>query len=806
MREIYLISTETVKSLTNMSDNLSPKYLYSAILEAQEIGLNEVLGTALYTKLCGLVGSGEIKDDANKKYKTLLDTHVKYYLAYQTIANVILICSVKIDNIGTTQNTDEHSENLPLKDVFQMQSYYQAKSDFFKGRLQAYLRENKTEYPELEYHSAYQTLAEIESAYSCPIWLGGYHSGKGHFHPCYCKPSGDAGNEEPTDNTVIEIIRYRTYDGQPIAIESGLTDWSNNPLIIVDNNWNAEEQAFELRFKYQPNEDNLGWILGETGFRANPNLMSVDLSDAKNLAMVKDRAFFDCSGLKDFVFNRKCSVLHEGYTFFNCVNLERVVLPYNLSQVGTAVFRGCKSLKEIVFSNGFDTNGTFTIYDNRLLVFNETGAMLAGVGNYLNYPEIKHIGEEALIGVFTGENDEDTLYLSSTLESIGVWAMAFNDNIKRIVYGGTFDEFSAIVKGVEWFSRNQLPVILECFDGKFRYYWESNEYEFIGDELYLTFTALEDGEFSLNKKGTGDIKYSKDDGATWTTLASGETVSVVTGDNVLWKGSVKPNYSNGFGIFASTAKFNASGNVMSLTYGDDFIGQTELTGNNNFKALFSGCTNLVEADRMSLPATKMTYSCYYEMFRGCTSLTKAPVLPALDLADSCYYHMFRGCSNLIKAPKLPAMTMIKNCYGGMFAYCSMLETAPELPATTLDISCYSNMFNACSKLITAPSILPATTLADSCYTRMFDSCNNLTTAPVLPAPVLVNACYSYMFVNCSRLNYIKMLALDWLDGKGTNSWCSYVSATGTFVKHPDLNVLRGSTYIPSNWNLFDESE
>lgn len=805
MREIYLISTETVKSLTNMSDNLSPKYLYSAILEAQEIGLNEVLGTALYTKLCGLVGSGEIKDEANKKYKTLLDTHVKYYLAYQTIANVILICSVKIDNIGTTQNTDEHSENLPLKDVFQMQSYYQAKSDFFKGRLQAYLRENKAEYPELEYHSAYQTLAEIESAYSCPIWLGGYHSGKGHFHPCYCKPSGDAGNEEPTDNTVIETIRYRTYDGQPIAIESGLTDWSDNPLQIVDNNWNMDEEAYELRVEYKPDTENKGWILGETSFKGNANLMSVDLSDAKNLAMVKDRAFSE-SGAKEVVFNRKCSVLHEGYTFYNCGSLERVVLPYNLSQVGIAEFRGCVKLKEIVFSNGYDTNGTFTIYDNRLLVFNETGAMLAGVGNYLNYPEIKHIGEEALIGVFTGENDEDTLYLPSTLESIGKWAMAFNDNIKRIVYGGTFEQFSAIVKGREWFSQNQLPVILECFDGKFRYYWETDEYEFIGDELYLTFTALEDGEFSLNKKGTGDIQYSKDDGATWTTLASGETVSVVTGDNVQWKGSVKPNYTHGVGIFASTAKFNASGNVMSLTHGDEFIGQTELTENNYFKGLFSGCTNIVEADRLSLPATTLKYQCYYEMFKDCTSLTKAPsILPALDLADSCYYSMFKSCSSLLKAPKLPAMTMINSCYYNMFANCTSLTTAPELPATTLAQSCYAAMFGSCTSLTTAPE-LPATTLVGSCYSSMFSNCTSLTTAPVLPAPVLVDSCYSRMFYSCEKLNYIKMLALSWNEGKATYMWCSYVSNSGMFVKHPDLPDTRGNAYIPSKWNVLEESE
>lgn len=803
MKITYLISPQSVKDVTNISDNLSEKYILTAIREAQQTELTTVLGVHFISTIEHLIENNEIGNPEHANIKFVLDNYISYFLIYNVIEKLIPLVSVKLDNAGAVMSENEDVENLSFSDMLKLQDYYRQKSDFYKQRLQKYLRNNRSMFGDL------LCCSELDSAYSSPIFLGG-RRGKHILRPCECtcghiSPENPENPDEPTDNTVIEIIRYRTYDGQPIVIESGLTDMANNPLQIVDNNWNEEEQAFELRFKYQPNEDNLGWILGETAFKENANLMSVDLSDAKNLDLVTGRAFSQ-SGLKDIVFNRKCSVLHDGYTFYNCGNLERVVLPEFLSQVGIAEFRGCKNLKEIVFSNGYDTNGTFTIYDNRLLVFNETGAMLAGVSNYLNYPEIKHIGEEALIGVFTGENDDDTLYLPSTLESIGVWAMAFNDNIKRIVYGGTFEQFSAIVKGREWFSQNQLPVILECFDGKFRYYWETDEYEFVGDELYLTFTALEDGEFSLNKKGTGDIKYSKDDGATWTTLASGETVSVVIGDNVLWKGSVKPNYSNGFGIFASTAKFNASGNVMSLTYGDDFIGQTELTENNHFKGLFSGCTNIVEADRMSLPATTLKYQCYYEMFKDCTSLTKAPsILPATILVDSCYYRMFWGCSSLTNVPELPATTMIKSCYYNMFGSCTSLTTAPVLPATTLAQDCYNSMFAGCTSLTKAPE-LPATTLAPSCYSSMFSSCTSLTTAPVLPAPVLVDNCYSRMFYSCEKLTYIKMLALSWNEGKATYMWCSYVSNSGMFVKHPDLPDTRGNAYIPSKWNVFEETE
>lgn len=41
------------------------------------------------------------------------------------------------------------------------------------------------------------------------------------------------------------------------------------------------------------------------------------------------------------------------------------------------------------------------------------------------------------------------------------------------------------------------------------------------------------------------------------------------------------------------------------------------------------------------------------MFYDCSSLTEAPALPATTLADSCYYEMFKGCSSLIVTETAP---------------------------------------------------------------------------------------------------------------------------------------------------------
>ena len=262
---------------------------------------------------------------------------------------------------------------------------------------------------------------------------------------------------------------------------------------------------------------------------------------------------------------------------------------------------------------------------------------------------------------------------------------------------------------------------------------------------YLTFVAKEDGTFNFNKDG---ISYSLDNGETWT---AGKSVTVNNGDKVLWKGTMTQQSYQGIGTFNATGNFDVQGNIMSLLFGDNFKGETDLTGKDYvFNSLFNN-TKVVNAKNLSLPAQTLANNCYSSMFQDCASLETAPELPATTLARYCYASMFMDCDTLTTAPELPATTLAEYCYYNMFDYCDALTTAPTtLPATTLAESCYEYMFNYCKALTTAPE-LPATTLAQYCYRYMFQSCESLETAPALPATTLADGCYYDMFNYCKAL-------------------------------------------------------
>lgn len=345
---------------------------------------------------------------------------------------------------------------------------------------------------------------------------------------------------------------------------------------------------------------------------------------------------------------------------------------------------------------------------------------------------------------------------------------------------------------------------------------------------YLTFIALESGTFKFNGN---PINYSIDNGRTWVSLASNtDSPTISAGDKILWKASgLTRTANNGMGKFSSTGNFNVEGNIMSLEFSDEFKNKDTLNAKWAFRNLFSGCTHLISAENLLLPAktftqgwpyafmfegctsltigpselpsTTLTEYCYQSMFNGCTSLTTAPELPATTLADHCYYYMFAECTSLTVAPELPATTLAGYCYQYMFNNCTSLTTTPELPATTLEQRCYGYMFYGCTSLTTA-SALSATTLAQNCCSYMFAHCTSLTTAPELSATTLASYCYTYMFYDCTSLNYIKAMFTTTPAQLYTNNWVNGVASSGTFVKNSAATwTATGVNSVPTGWTV-----
>lgn len=297
---------------------------------------------------------------------------------------------------------------------------------------------------------------------------------------------------------------------------------------------------------------------------------------------------------------------------------------------------------------------------------------------------------------------------------------------------------------------------------------------------------------SLGPSNVFAFEYSSD-GSNWTSYTEPVSISQKT----FIRADSSMNYAN-IGKSSSTTNFHISLNKDysiggNLNYLMDYRGRYKESGNSvneyryagifkdetnlksisdlyssarhkagyrGFNATFQGCTGLVDLSSLILSFDVVGAECYFQMFAGCTGLTKAPQLPRSSLFTGCYREMFSGCTSLTVPPALSATTLVYACYKSMFSGCTSLVTPPALPATTLATECYYRMFASCTSLTSAPA-LPATTLPDAysssygggCYREMFYGCTALTTPPALPATDISNSdsCYAGMFQNCVNL-------------------------------------------------------
>lgn len=163
---VYLISEDTLKTETVLNDNVSPEYFGSAIETAQEIYLQQLIGTSLLNDLCNKVKNDSLTADD----KTLLDEYITPFLKFKVLAEVTLPLAFKYRNTGVVQTNNEYVYNTGIKDVFQLASHYDQRANFFAIRMTDWLCANSVKFP--SYHNT--TTGELspnKNAYNTSIFL-----------------------------------------------------------------------------------------------------------------------------------------------------------------------------------------------------------------------------------------------------------------------------------------------------------------------------------------------------------------------------------------------------------------------------------------------------------------------------------------------------------------------------------------------------------------------------------------------------------------------------------------------------------
>lgn len=563
MQRVFLINPMTIKDLTNISVNMSDKMLDVAIKEAQDTELNEILGTKLLYKLYDLVGTGQISQTENSLYKELLDYHVSYFLTYNAISRLIVIASIKIDNIGVVTTGDEKVNNLPVKDIFALESYYRGKSDFYKSRLQAYLRLHRDEFMELQYHDAYNTLAAIETAYTSSIFLGG-RRGKQIHKPCYCKPTQPNKPVELhtinyyVDNVIFTSAKYAT--GQLIKhIEAPLKEnqhfnvwlyekdgaWHNLPDYMPDFDINAyahyiweegEQHTYQIGYKvaegYSDADVDFGnmcyinepfeWLqVVDKGYNPETREGWARLShpSLRFDTAISCQKFFGYDKIETLDLHELNNVSLTDRMFSECKNLHNFIAPKGLVGMLGYDFYG-SNLTYINFKTDYEykpyeayaypMTGSFCFCPNLECIYADNQSnMYSDGGNLYNYSDelmAARYGEVTIKDGTTSIKSEaikgrglTTLTIPSSVRIIEGYAIAENYGLTDVDFGGTIEEWGRVEKGENIFQYCQVNVI-HCTDGDCDVYYAGEEVAEHKIDVFIEWDYLETRWFKVGER------------------------------------------------------------------------------------------------------------------------------------------------------------------------------------------------------------------------------------------------------------------------------------------------------------------
>lgn len=148
MDKVFLISEKTLKEQSLLGANLDGVYVYPTIALAQDLDLTHIIGSALVTKLCNLVSSGEIEQAADYKY--LLENYVTSYLIWSVSYNLIPAINYKLQNAGVSVNADTQRQTLDTTASQSLAVQFKNYADAYATKMRDYLCHNSGKFP--EYH------------------------------------------------------------------------------------------------------------------------------------------------------------------------------------------------------------------------------------------------------------------------------------------------------------------------------------------------------------------------------------------------------------------------------------------------------------------------------------------------------------------------------------------------------------------------------------------------------------------------------------------------------------------------------
>ena len=379
-------------------------------------------------------------------------------------------------------------------------------------------------------------------------------------------------------------------------------------------------------------------------------------------------------------------------------------------------------------------------------------------------------------------------FRDKSFKLIGIDYSSDDETPRNLTFKELPEEFGKPADDYDWTDNSETGGDNDSYQGGIN---ESIDCDHAKIADYFTITNTGSGNYyliiTINSTATQKHFYYTTDDIKWVKSTGNLEINLKPGDKIrlrcIFKGNTKLNKYKPYLTFSNYQSdeyvgINVSGDIQSLSAGDDFKNQQNLATYCN--GLFSGKNWTFNG--LVLSSKNLSETCYQRMFENCTNLTNIPELPAQTLKDYCYSNMFSGCTKLTKTGNVSWTNTASRCCEYMFMDCTgLINVSDTIFSDNVNLTreCYWGMFQDCTNIYTVrilKKVLPDS--ADSCFGRMFAGCSKLSE--------IVYYCDNLGGVSNTEINH----TFKWVDGvSSTGTW--YNANQQTFANMSDSEIPNG---------------
>lgn len=167
MQKVKFISTTYFKSNTTVQGNVDDDIIIPFIYRAQDIDLQQVLGTTFYNRL----KEGVVNNNLNSDEDTLLRTYIQPMLVDYTLYYLIPHISYKFTNKAVSQQNSEFSNPSDLADIKYIRQSVRDMAEFYRERLVTYLCDYDSLFPEYVNPDSKENLKKSSKSYFNGVYI-----------------------------------------------------------------------------------------------------------------------------------------------------------------------------------------------------------------------------------------------------------------------------------------------------------------------------------------------------------------------------------------------------------------------------------------------------------------------------------------------------------------------------------------------------------------------------------------------------------------------------------------------------------